>query len=190
MPITKSFAGLSVLGFGILPGGAMESIATVTVGSGGTSSIEFASLPSGFQHLQIRAIGRTTTTNSLGSYFNVRFNSDSGSNYSYHHLLGDGSGVSASGLTSQGAAYAVRLTTGTQTTSVFGCSLIDILDYASTSKNKTMRVLGGWDSNGSGVVYVQSAAWLSTGAITSLTLTPDAGNFSQYSQFALYGIRS
>ncbi len=45
MPIVGQFGSLA--GFGMFPGGAFESIATVTVGSGGASSIEFASIPSG-----------------------------------------------------------------------------------------------------------------------------------------------
>ena len=35
-----------------------ESIATVTVGAGGTSTITFSSIPTGYTHLQIRGIAQ------------------------------------------------------------------------------------------------------------------------------------
>jgi len=66
-------------------GGDFESIATVTVGSGGAASIEFASIPSTFQHLQIRFMGLLSSSNQ-GVW--VRFNDDSAANYSCHLLYG------------------------------------------------------------------------------------------------------
>ena len=73
-----------------------ESIATVTVGSGGSSSIDFTSIPSTYTHLQLRMTARCTAQ-SGGNPTNVylRFNSDSGSNYAWHQLAGNGSAASA-----------------------------------------------------------------------------------------------
>ncbi|NCU72421.1 MAG: hypothetical protein EBY66_05360 [Candidatus Fonsibacter lacus] len=113
--------------------GSYESIATVTVGSGGSSYIEFTSIPATYSHLQIRIISA----------------------------------------------------------SVFGTTVVDILDYANTNKYKTFRSLMGIDNNGSGSIRLRSGLWMSTSAITAIKMTPStSGSFQQYSSFALYGIAS
>ena len=162
---------------------SFESIATVTVGAGGSSTINFSSIPSTYQHLQLR-----TFTNNSTSLFNVtRFNSDSGNNYSFHFIAGDGSIVEVFGISSVGGIS--NITYASNVTNNFFAGVIDILDYANTNKNKTVRSLTGWDTNGGGSMHLRSGAWYSTSAITSITITADAGNFSQYSSFALYGIK-
>lgn len=164
-----------------------ESISTVTVGAGGQSSISFTSIPSTYKHLQIRAIQfcGTTSYNAL-----IRYNSDSGNNYASHYLEGNGSTV-GSGVAygnppiNYGAIGEVR--GGTTYPDVFVC---DILDYTNTNKYKTARSLSGYDANGSGLAAFRSSLWMSTSAITSITITNDVpANFTQYSSFALYGIK-
>jgi hypothetical protein len=70
-----------------------------------------------------------------------------------------------------------------------GAFIIDIQDYSSTSKNKTVRTFSGVDFNGSGSVNLYSSLWMSTSAISSLTLTSNTGEFSTNTTFALYGIK-
>ena len=76
-----------------------------------------------------------------------------------------------------------------QTASSFGVTILDILDYADTNKNKTFRSLAGDDVNGGGDIMINSNLFVTTSAINALNLTLSAGNFAQYSQFALYGIK-
>ena len=163
-----------------------ESIATVTVGAGGSSSITFSSIPSTYKHLQIRYIARNTSTN---TGLNLNFNGDTTSTAYWHLLYGSGTAAAAYTISTayiQGGG----ITTSNQTASIYGAGVIDILDYSSTVKNKTVRSLNGWDNNGSGFVYFHSGAWYNTNAITSLTLvTGDAANLAQYSSFALYGVK-
>ena len=80
---------------------------------------------------------------------------------------------------------------GIGTGSNFGAAIIDILDYASTSKNKTVRVLTGFDQNGSGNICLASGLWFrsSPAAITSISLAGNSRNYLQYSQFALYAVK-
>jgi hypothetical protein len=66
---------------------------------------------------------------------------------------------------------------------------MDILDYANTNKYKTTRTLIGRDRNGAGIMLFHSGLYQSTNAITSLKFFPSTGNFAQYTQFALYGIK-
>ena len=166
---------------------AYDSIATTTVGAGGASSITFSSIPSSYTHLQIRFMARRTTSSAADT--TIRFNSDSGANYKSHYIIGDGASVSAG---SPGATTSILnwYTTGSDATSgVFGIDILDILDYSNTNKYKTTRTLSGFDNNGSGNVVFSSGLYLSTNAISNITLIPNSGNFVEYSSFALYGIK-
>lgn len=171
----------------ILPG-SYESIQTVTVGSGGSSSISFTSIPSTYKHLQIRHLFTVDTNDRV---YRMRFNSDSGSNYAFHELAGNGSSVTTYASTSStGIDGGYNYTASGFSTSYLGPGVIDILDYSSTSKYKTTRALDGIDFNGSGRVTLHSGLWQSTSAISSITLIPFTnGSFVQHSSFALYGIR-
>jgi hypothetical protein len=159
-----------------------ESIATVTVGAGGASSINFSSIPSTYKHLQIRGILKETVAQNWSS---ITFNGDASSstNYSAHQLNGNGSSASASAQTSgMGLQHIVG-------TSEFGAYITDVLDYADTNKYKTIRSLGGFDANGSGQLALTSGSWRSTTAVNQLTVYAGSGVFVQYSSFALYGIK-
>ena len=161
-----------------------ESIATVSVGSGGSGTITFSSIPSGYEHLQIRAINLGSAS---GTDVRIRFNSDTGSNYRTHYLYGQGSSAvaGASGATTYATIALTSLSTDKPSVLV-----TDILDYRSTSKNKTIRSLTGMDNNGSGYILLYSGLWFATpAAITQIDITPNSGNFNQYSSFALYGIK-
>lgn len=157
-----------------------ESISTVTVGAGGTSSISFTSIPSTYKHLQIRGFIADNATNGT---FAIKYN---GSYATYgHQLMGDGSTAvgDSYGSTSAGIIYAQRTNTGQF---VF---VTDVLDYASTTKNKTARSLAGGDNNGTGRINLASNFIDSTSAITQLDLYFSTGTIPQYSKAALYGIR-
>jgi len=164
------------------------SIQTVTVGSGGASSISFSSIPSTYTHLQIRGIGAANSSSQKQLVIQLNGDSTAG-HYADHLLVGDGSTASAGNDTGLGAMYFDRLSPGSSS-SAFGAFVIDILDYANTNKNKTVRVLGGWDGNGSGQIALGSGLWMQTSAVNSVTLFSDgAVNINQYSQFALYGVK-
>jgi hypothetical protein len=170
---------------------AYESIATVTVGSGGVSNIDFTSIPSTYQHLQVRGIGRVSGGTTGGSFVIVRFNGVSTGNvYAYHLIGGDGSTVSVYGGGNTNEMVSERYPlNGDGSSSVFGTSIIDILDYKNTNKFKTLRSIGGFDTNSSGAIYMDSGLWRDTNAITSINLTMYLGNFVQYSKFGLFGIK-
>lgn len=169
------------------PSGAYDSIATVTVGSGGAANVEFTSIPSTYTHLQIRGIARDASTS--GS-INMQFNTDTASNYSRHAIYGDGSGAYASAASTIAFVRPGFVATSSYGSNTFGAIVLDVLDYANTNKYKTMRSLAGVDNNGSGEMDFRSGLWQSTSAITSIKLYVDGGsNFAQYSSFALYGIK-
>jgi hypothetical protein len=163
-----------------------ESIATTTVGAGGSSDITFSSISSAYKHLQVRGIIRTSTgTNNWG--LRIRLNSDTGSSYTHHNLRGDGANPSAEGYANQTYMYLDRATPSDA--NIFGAVVIDFLDYTNTNKYTTMRGLAGQDRNGAGQISLNSGLWMNTAAVTTLTFTLESGNFTQYSQLALYGIK-
>ena len=171
------------------PTGAWDSIATSTVGAGGTASVTFSSIPSTYTHLQIRALGRSSFANTFSS-IEIQYNGDTGANYAWHYLKGSGSAASAGSSTSDTVMRAIDFVSASQASGIFSAYVIDILDYANTSKNTTQRVFGGGDCNGSGGIDLHSGVWLNTSAVTSIKLTAsNSSNFEQYSSFALYGIK-
>jgi hypothetical protein len=166
-----------------------ESIATVLVGSGGSSFVEFTSIPSTYKHLQVRMLTRGSIS-ATGTNVNVQFNSDTGNNYITHWLDGDGStALGENSGTSTPLIYLGYGAGANASADVFGSSVWDILDYASTNKTTTCRSLCGFDNNGSGFAALISGLWTSTAAVTSLKISPNSGTFSQHSSFALYGIK-
>jgi hypothetical protein len=167
--------------------GSFESIQTITVGSGGSTSVSFTSIPNTYSHLQIRCITKDSRSNP-NTAFSMRFNGDGGSNYSEHGITGDGSSVSAYG-TANTSNMGIGNTSGGSNANIFGIQVIDIVDYANTNKYKTIRALGGHDQNGSGYLGLFSGNWRSTSAVTSITISPLVANIAQYSSFALYGIK-
>jgi hypothetical protein len=163
-----------------------ESIQTVTVGSGGASSVSFSSIPSTYKHLQVRILTRSTFGANEWPIF-VQLNSN-GSGYAYHLLQGNGSSASAGAEWSASLMQLGDTSAASGTANSFGVFIMDILDYADTNKNKTGRTLFGYDLNGSGKVGLRSGLWANTAAVTSLSFGT-GGNFAEYSSFALYGIK-
>lgn len=171
-------------------GSDFYQIATTTVGAGGTSYVEFTSIPQTYTHLQIRGIQRFSGTPNEFIYYQL--NSDTtASNYNSHSIRGDGAAVTSSNFltTYPGIVQDRNIPGSTNITGVFGCTVFDLLDYTNTNKFKTARIIGGYDSNGSGVTSISSGAWRSTSAVTSIKLYPASGSFTQYTSFALYGIK-
>ena len=171
------------LSSGIIPTTtAYDSIATVTVGSGGAASVTFSSIPATYTHLQIRCLSSTGAE--INCY--MQFNSDTtNGNYRYHQLEGNGSTAYAN---STGNLPLINYD-NTTNADTFSVQIIDILDYTNSNKYKTSRTLTGFDRNGSGVVGLYSLLWMNTNAVTSIVLKPNAGNWKQDSSFALYGIK-
>lgn len=164
-------------------------IATTTLNVA-AGSVEFTNIPATYTHLQIRGIVRTVRA-TQGDNLYLRFNGDTGSNYTVHQLQGNGSSASSYNSINQSYAEGVfECSTDFNSASIYGCAVIDILDYANTNKFKTIRALNGYDANGSGTLNLRSNLWRSTNAVTTIRLDAVSGSqIKQYSSFALYGIK-
>ena len=166
-----------------------ESIATVSL-SGTQTTITFSSIPSTYKHLQLRANVRGAG----GAWNFLTFNGDTTqSNYYAHELAGNGSSAYANAYAGGSSPKGIQLFVTYGFSNIFTGAVIDILDYTSTNKAKTVRCLSGWDGNGTtppGEVRLTSGLWsASPAAITSLSLVTNSGDYQQYSHFALYGIK-
>lgn len=168
----------------------MVWIATTTVTSAGSNFINLTSIPQTFTHLQLRAFAKTNS-GTVSTFYNYINGDSTADRSSAHWLYGNGSSVISGGAASSGSAYSYILAAPQQSTApnVFASIISDILDYSNTSKNTTVRTIGGWDANGSGTVELSSGAYYLTNAVTSLTLACDGG-FAVGTRFDLYGITS
>lgn len=167
------------------PATAFESIATIT--PSGVSTITFSAIPSTYQHLQVRAIAKRDSASTSGSS-NLRLNGDTGSNYVRHFLRGSGAAATAGASTGQTSIECFEHTgNDAAVANMMGVLILDVHDYASTTKNKVIRTISGNDQNGAGNIYLTSGLWLNTSAITSLTLFSSTNYLN--TTFALYGIK-
>lgn len=162
-----------------------ESIATVTT-TGGETSFLFSSIPQTYTSLQFRGfVARNTTTEIVVQF---RLNDDDITLSSRHSIYGNGATVTVLGQGSWSnvvdpVAYVIGTTTG-------GAFIVDIHDYASTTRYKTVRSFGGYDNNGSGRVNLTSSLYPVTSAITSVRVLLGGATFQAGSTVALYGIKA
>ena len=167
--------------------GAYELISTQVLGST-TTSVTFSSIASTYNHLQIRMTPRIAVAAGTGTFeMDVRLNGDTATNYSWHTLRGTGSSVTSAGFATQNQmALNFSLPSASQASGIFGAAVLDILDYAATTKYKTVRTLSGW----SGGLQLSSGSWRNTAAVSSVTLFDVNGwGFATGSRFSLYGIK-
>lgn len=159
---------------------SFESIATTTI-STPASTVNFTSISGAYKSLQIRAFMLSQTAVVDCS---LRLNDLAGSNYAYHILSGNGSAASASNSYDESVIRLGKIDY------VYGSEMIiDIHDYASTTKNKTVRTFAGYDANGSGVVGLYSGLCKTTSAITKISVRNDGESFAAGTVISLYGIK-
>lgn len=160
-------------------------IASVTVGSGGASTIDFTNIPQNYTDLVLRFSARTNRASVVDDVA-ISFNGSTTS-FSGREIYGDG--AAAASITTTRAA---GVTAGANATaSTFGNSEIYIPNYVG-SANKSFSVDGVQETNGNTAYMVLLAGlWSNTVAITSISLSPLNGtSFNQYSSATLYGIRA
>lgn len=171
-----------------------ESIATLTA-AGGETSLTFSSIPGTYKHLQIRGIGRLSGTSEGYGYSYIHFN---GGPQATHALRVQGTSVGAEGATSAYYQIPSAMTPSNAPTGAYGALIIDIIDYASTTKPKTIRGFSGYNTNGAALTYYHGvgissalATGLGTSALTSVQITsgPFGETFVAGSKYALYGIK-
>jgi hypothetical protein len=154
-----------------------EPIQTQTVGTA-TASITFSSIPATYTDLILVFNGSMDSgENSLG----LRFNSDTGTNYSSTALYGSGSTPASLRQTNTSKMYMGRADT------TVSPNIFHIMNYTNSTSNKT-AIAKGLDAS---IVMLNAGLWRSTAAITSITLSDFEGrNITVGSVATLYGIKA
>jgi hypothetical protein len=179
----------ALVGSFVPAGGSFESIATAN-GNGGTT-ITFSSIPQTYKHLQVRYTARANSGAGILGAVELNFNGVSGTSYASHRLWGNGLNGNTAGTDSQPSIQNLTIAGGAIASNVYGVGIVDIQDYSSTTRNKTVRCLIGLDQNSgntSAQILMLSGLFNSTSAITSMTFTLAAG-FNSSTVYSLYGIK-
>ena len=161
-----------------------KGISTVTVGSGGTASIQFNSIPQTYTDLVVLISGRTDRTADTDS-IKIEVNSNT-SSYTWLYLLGNNAVVSSA------TAQRAYVDSDYNDASTFGSAQIYIPNYTS-SNNKSFSVETVSENNSTDKAQIELLAqlWSNSAAITSIQLSPQFGtNWKQYSTATLYGINN
>jgi hypothetical protein len=187
---------LAVAGAGGGAAGAYDLLET-TILTTNTASVTFSSLGSysAYKHLQLRYTARvdvSSTSFEVDLFARINGVTTAGS-YRKHQLRGNGSSVSSESASEDLLRFGGVPADGQTSTNQFGPGIIDILDFNSTNKLKTIRWFGGQvifyaSSTLDGYVQLVSGALQSTNAITSIQLFVN-DNFVPGSRFSLYGIK-
>lgn len=155
------------------------------------SSVTFSGLGaySDYRHLQIRSITRTNRPSAFSTLSRLRFNSDSATNYAQHILFGQGSSVVTQGFANVSGFDRMYSDGADSPAGSFTANVIDLLDFASVSKYKTLKLLGG-HAQSSNIIMLSSGLWMNTSAVTSITFDDFQSNsFVAGSRFSLYGVK-
>jgi len=183
--------GKGATGSAFEPIGSFDSIATVTVPSGGVSSVTFSAIPTDYKHLQIRMLSRTTRVDLL-DYVYLRFNNDTSANYSRRFISpGSGGTVQSYGETGVTGGLNIYSAGANQQAGVFAVGVFDIQDYNSSTKLKNARSYIGLHGNtNGGNISPNDILWSSNLPIEAITIIPISGNsWVEHSNFSLYGVR-
>ncbi len=158
-----------------MPTNTYTPLANVTLG-GSDASITFSSIPATYRDL-ILVIN--ATANSNVATIGLRFNADSGNNYTYVSMAGSGSSASSSTNT-----QSVALIGYTNSTSPW-VNKAQIMDYSATDKHKTVL---SRDDNAAANVGAVANRWANTAAITSIEVNAAVNSFASGTTIALYGV--
>jgi len=117
----------------------------------------------------------------------LRFNSDSGSNYSRTWVYGDGSSAVSNRTSNATSAYWGATASGSE----FLLNEFNLMNYGNSTTNKTMLVRQTQASSG-GQAGAYVYLWRSTSAITSISFISATGSatIAAGSTITLYGIQA
>jgi hypothetical protein len=153
-----------------------EPIATTTVGTA-TNTVTFSSIPGTYTDLVLIFAG---SVSSLGGP-RLQLNGDTGTNYSYSRLYGNGSAVGSDRNSNSDYAYLGDLST-TQSNAIY-----QFMNYSNTTTNKI--IISRAYAIGK-MVSTNANLWRSTAAITSIMYNTGGINMTVGTTLTLYGIKA
>jgi hypothetical protein len=138
--------------------------------------------------LQIRVTSSDSQFASGGRGAGITLNGAAG--YRRHTLRGTGSTPTSVNESAATRMNVYNIPYGGGGADGFGASIIDILDFASTVKNKTVRAISGYHDDGVGEIMFSSGLYNNTSAVTSVSLSvANSRSFAIKSRFSLYGVK-
>jgi len=167
-----------------------RAIATYTVDSAGAASIDFTVIPQTYTDLAVMTSIRGNQDNGIIYY--LRFNGDSGTNYSNRYILKDSSDPTpqTANDTSQNKMFLGIVGGATPTASTFSNDLIYIPNYTS-SNNKSLSFDGAMENNSTTQwMSLTAGIWSNSAPITSISIFPNTNVWIQHSTATLYGIKN
>jgi hypothetical protein len=158
-----------------------EKIATTTLSSA-QATVTFSSISGSYTDLVLVTSSKKDVATAANE--GIRFNSDTGSNYSYTILEGTGS-AAASGRASNATSIALD-DSALVDNSGFRPAIVAIQNYSNTTTYKTILSRANNASRGVDAIV---GLWRNTSAITSISVILQGGtSFASGSTFTLYGI--
>lgn len=175
-------------------GGASTSALTLlsTTTLAGVGTFDVSGISQSYNDLVLVGMLRGTAAGAADSPI-VRFNNDSGANYTYDYMRASGSTPQAGeGLGQTSIQWALNgAPAATGATNGFGFLAAEVGGYASTTWVKTMTARnGGYSTIATGTLFpaVVCGIWNSTAAITRVQVLTGAGNnFAAGSVLRIYG---
>jgi hypothetical protein len=154
----------------------------------GTGTVTFSSIPQTYKSLQLRMYCRHTGAGQRN--INLTLNNVTTASYSQHSVEGFSGTVWVSGVGVSNSNIQLVTYANPPTTAVVG-AIIDLVDYTSTSKLKTIKSTTGVGDSANTLTGISSASSLfnSTAAISTITVTATSTTFNTGTVIALYGIR-
>ena len=170
-----------------MPTSTYTPIYTTTLGSA-QSSVTLNSF-SGYTDLVVVC---SVTANSTADWLTLRFNSDTGTNYSVTTLQGTSSNAAVSQRQSSVDKITLPGFTNTMGSTVPSTNIFNVQNYSNSTTYKTVLSRGGtFDNSTTAAVGAVVGLWRSTSAVTSMSLFMYSGNsFKAGSTFTLYGIKA
>jgi hypothetical protein len=162
-------------------GNTYEAIFTETLASA-QASVTFSSIPSTYTDLVLvsNLYGSGGSANIL-----VRFNSDTGTNYSNTMLTGNGTSAASSRNTSTDSIFMIN--SGSSLNGAWGTFIMNLNNYSNATTNKTALVRFSAAGN---EVTANVGLWRNTSAITAIEIRTSSNNYLAGSTFSLYGIKA
>jgi len=155
---------------------ALTPLATTTLASS-SATVTFSSISGSYRDLRLVITGSTSNNSDI----QMRFNSDSGANYSFVYMGGNGSSAASGSNTGQpGVVLDAYFWRSTDQSMI----VADIMDYTATDKHKTVLSRNNVTAGGTDAF---ANRWANTAAITSITLV-STWNWNVGSTFSLFGV--
>jgi hypothetical protein len=163
-----------------MPTATYTALANITLGTA-ASTVTFSSIPATYRDLVVTVVASGSTT----LQGRIRLNSDTGANYQYQRMSGNGTSATGTQAATQTFGFVSGIAQAT-TTGALQMS-INIMECSATNKHKTIISRADQAANGTDASVNR---WISTAAVNSVQILTSTGNWAIGSTFALYGIVS